>query len=197
MGQLLYFSAADAGVWGERGSGDGSTSCAWPSSIALLSCLPGLPPQAFLTTVCSLMSPLAASLQSIAALTQGLFRNPYAPGLSCWAKGTCIPVQGTYCCSKGCLILIPFKLPQMSCLTLSLKCFSSDPDNCPNVRVILSQLPSFCLYFRGPPFGEFLPVEIHSRLLPPLVDVSTRQTSWFFPARSRSQELVSLNALLK
>ena len=135
MGQPLYFSAADASVWGERGSGDGSTSCAWPSSIALLSCLPGFPPQAFLTTVCSLMSPLAASLQSIAAFAQGLFCNPYAPGPSCCAKGPCVPVQGTYCRSKGCLILIPFKLPQISCLTLSLKCFSSDPDNCPSVRV--------------------------------------------------------------
>ena len=73
-----------------------------------------------------------------------------------------------------------------------LRCVHGERDT-----VLLSQLPSFCLYFRGPPFGEFLPVEIHSRLLPPLVDVSTRQTSWFFPARSRSQELVSLNALLK
>ena len=28
---------------------------------------------------------------------------------------------------------IPFKLPQISCFTLSLKCFSSDSDNCPDV----------------------------------------------------------------
>ena len=32
---------------------------------------------------------------------------------------------------KDCLILIPFSLPQISCFTLSLKCFSSDSDNCP------------------------------------------------------------------
>ena len=28
-------------------------------------------------------------------------------------------------------MLIPFRLPQISCFTLSLKCFSSDSDNCP------------------------------------------------------------------
>ena len=35
--------------------------------------------------------------------------------------------------SKGCLILIPFRLPQLSCFSLSLKCFSPDSDNCLNV----------------------------------------------------------------
>ena len=49
--------------------------------------------------------------------------------------GTCIPVQGMYGCSKDCLILIPFRLPQISCFTLSLKCFSSDSDNCPDVGI--------------------------------------------------------------
>ena len=37
--------------------------------------------------------------------------------------------------SKDCLILIPFRLPQISCFTLSLKCFSSDSDNCPDVGI--------------------------------------------------------------
>ena len=36
-------------------------------------------------------------------------------------------------CGKDCLILIPFRLPQISCFTLSLKCFSSDSDNHPDV----------------------------------------------------------------
>ena len=40
-----------------------------------------------------------------------------------------------YGCGKGCLILIPFKLPQISFFTLSLKCFSSDSDNCPDVGI--------------------------------------------------------------
>ena len=34
-----------------------------------------------------------------------------------------------------CLILIPFRLPQISCFTLILKCFSSDSDNCPDVGI--------------------------------------------------------------
>ena len=40
-----------------------------------------------------------------------------------------------YGCSKDCLILIPFRLPQTSCFTLSLKCFSSDSDSCPDVGI--------------------------------------------------------------
>ena len=37
---------------------------------------------------------------------------------------------------KDCLILILFRLPQISCFTLSLKCFSSDSDNCPDVGLV-------------------------------------------------------------
>ena len=40
-----------------------------------------------------------------------------------------------YGCGKGCLIPVPFRLPQISCFTLSLKCFSSDSDNCPGVGI--------------------------------------------------------------
>ena len=36
---------------------------------------------------------------------------------------------------KDCLILIQFRPPQVSCFTLSLKCFSSDSDNCPNMGI--------------------------------------------------------------
>ena len=39
------------------------------------------------------------------------------------------------CRAVDCLILIPFRLPQISCFTLSLKCFTSDSDNCPNVGI--------------------------------------------------------------
>ena len=42
---------------------------------------------------------------------------------------------GMYGCGKDCLILISFRLPQISCFTLSLKCFSSDSDSCPNVKI--------------------------------------------------------------
>ena len=36
-----------------------------------------------------------------------------------------------YGCIKDCLILMPFRLPQISCFTLSLKCVSFDSDICP------------------------------------------------------------------
>ena len=40
-----------------------------------------------------------------------------------------------YGCGKNCLILIPFRLPQISCFTVRLKCFSSDSDNSPDVGI--------------------------------------------------------------
>ena len=47
-----------------------------------------------------------------------------------------------YGCGKDCLIVIPFRLPQISCFTLSLKCFSFDSDNCPTVGIgTLLQFP--------------------------------------------------------
>ena len=47
-----------------------------------------------------------------------------------------------YGCGKDYLILISFRLPQISSFTLSLKCFSSDSDNCPTVGIrALLQFP--------------------------------------------------------
>ena len=40
-----------------------------------------------------------------------------------------------YGCGKDCLILFPLTLSQISCFTLSLKCFSSDADNYPAVVI--------------------------------------------------------------
>ena len=37
---------------------------------------------------------------------------------------------------KDCLILIPFRLPQISFFTLNLKCFSCDSDSCPDMRIV-------------------------------------------------------------
>ena len=136
MGQPLYCSAADAGVWGERGYGDGSTPYAWLSSIALLPWLPGFPPLAFPTTISSLTSPQSVSPEPTAALALGPLHTPQtpAPGF-CTFQGTLIPVWGMYGCGKDCLILIPLRLPQIRCFTLSLKCFFSDSDNCPNMGI--------------------------------------------------------------
>ena len=85
----------------------------------------------------------SVSLQSTAALTLGLLHYPQTPGpRHCIFQGTHVPVQGMYDCGKEYLILIPFRLPQISCFTLSLKCFSSDSDNCPAVGIrLLLQFP--------------------------------------------------------
>ena len=40
-----------------------------------------------------------------------------------------------YGSGKDCIILLPFRLPQISWFTLSLKSFSSDSDSCPNVGI--------------------------------------------------------------
>ena len=80
-----------------------------------------------------------------------------------------------YIAVASCLILLPFRLPQISCFTLSLKCFSSDSDNCPHVGTgALVQFP------RPPRAGPVLlrllffplvpcPIEFcagHNRLVP-------------------------------
>ena len=53
-----------------------------------------------------------------------------------------LPLPGDQCSCpecvwlcKDCLILLPFRLPQISCFTLSLKRFSSDSDNCRAVGI--------------------------------------------------------------
>ena len=104
MGHPLHCSAANAGVWGERGYGHGSTPHTWLSSIALLPWLPGSPPQAFSTTVSSLTSPLSVFPQSTATLILGLFHNPSPPAPSCCAfQRTRVPVYDMYGCGKECL----------------------------------------------------------------------------------------------
>ena len=79
-------------------------------------------------------SPLlrSTSLQS----TLGSLHTPQTPAPSCCPfQGTSVPFWHMYGCGKDCLILISFRLPQISCFTLSLKCFSSDSDNCPAVGI--------------------------------------------------------------
>ena len=50
-----------------------------------------------------------------------------------------VPSRGPESLSRVCTavarILIPFRLLQISCFLLSLKCFSSDSDNCPDVGI--------------------------------------------------------------
>ena len=112
-----------------------------PSSVAAhLSSTDIFPPQSP-----SSHPPWSVSLQSTAALAWGLHHNPETPAPSCCAfQGICVPVWDSfwvpvwlslYGCGKDCLILIPFRLPQISCFTLSLKCFSFDSDSCPAVGI--------------------------------------------------------------
>ena len=54
-----------------------------------------------------------------------------APGL----QETRAPARLMCGCCKDYPLLIPFRLPRISCFTLSLKCSSSDSDNCPAVGI--------------------------------------------------------------
>ena len=92
--------------------------------------------QAFPTTTSSLTSPRSIFPQSIAALELGLLHSPETPAPSlCPFQEICILARHMYGFGEDCLILIPFRLPQISYFTLSLKCFSSDSDNCPAVGI--------------------------------------------------------------
>ena len=123
-------------MWGERGYDDGSTPYTLLSSITLLPWLPGFSPQAFPTTISSLTSLPSVPPQSTAALALGSLHTPQTPAPSrCTFQGTFIPVWGMYGCGKDCLIFIPLRLQQVSCFTLSLKCFSSASENCPDVGI--------------------------------------------------------------
>ena len=77
-------------------------------------------------------------------------------------------------CGKGCLILLPFRLPQISCFTLSLKCFSSDSDNCPHVGI------GSLLQFPNPPrAGPVLLTLVFFSLVPSSYQVLRGSTIFF------------------
>ena len=126
-GQPLYCSAADGG------SGEREAIAMAPPPMhdsAVSSCFHGCP--AFLHRHCPPQSPPPHPLNpSLCSQQQPSpwdcsripkFQLPAAVP----SQGTCVPVWGMYGCSKDCLIL-----PQISCFILSLKCFSSDSDSCP------------------------------------------------------------------
>ena len=123
MGQPLYCSAADAGIWKERA--DMVMAPPPMCDSAVLPCFHGC--LAFLHRHFPPQSPQSISPQSTASLNSSCSRCPF--------QETRVPAQHMYGCSKDCLILVPFRLPQISCFTLSLKCFSSDSDSCPPVGV--------------------------------------------------------------
>ena len=90
-----------------------------------------------------------------------------------------------YGCSKYCLILIPFRLPQISCFNLSLKCFFFDSDNCPAVGIgPLHQFP------HQPRVGPVLLI----LLFFPLVPSSYQVLAWFYIFFSTGQVLLSASS---
>ena len=85
---------------------------------------------------------------------------------------TSVPIRVMYGCCKDCLILIPFRLPQIICFTLSLKCCSSDSDSCPTVGVEL--LLQFRLLLMAGPV-------LLTLLFSPLFPSSLRGSIYSFP----------------
>ena len=134
MGQPFCCSAASAGVLGERGYADGATpmrdSAVSPSTGTQLSSI-GISFHNLFPHIPSIRLSIVNSSPHLGIAPQSL-----NPSSSCCAfQEIYVPVQGIYGCGQDCLILIPFKLPQISCFILSLKCFSSDSDNCPDVGI--------------------------------------------------------------
>ena len=139
MGQPLYYSAADAGVWGERGYGNSSTSM---HDSAVLPCFQGclaflhrhFPPQS--PPSCPLGLSLHSSPCPVIA-PESLHSSPQPFRL----LGYLHHCPGYVWLRQG-LILIPFRPPQISCFILSPQCFSSDSDDCPHVGIVsLLQFP--------------------------------------------------------
>ena len=135
LGQPLYCSAADAGLWGEAMVMAPPPTC----DSAVSPCFHGCP--AFLHRHFPPQSPLPSICLSAVNSSPRPGIAPHFPNSSSQPLrllGDTRPCPGYdlrpclgyvwHGCGKDCLILIPFRLPQISCFTLSLKCFSSDSD---------------------------------------------------------------------
>ena len=78
--------------------------------------------------------------------------------------------------------LIPFRLSQTSCFTLSFKCFSSHPDNCPYVGI------GPLLQFPHPPRAGA--VLLNTPVFPPS-SFTLPSFAWFYMLFSTGQVLLS------
>ena len=97
-----------------------------------------------------------------------------------------------YGCGKDYLILFPFRLPQISCFTLTLKCFSSDSDNWPNVEI-----RPLLQFTHLPRAGPVLLTLLFSLLIPLFYQVLRCDLSYFLLVRySRPLSAGVLHALL-
>ena len=129
MGQPFSPSAADAGVWGGRAFGDGS---------AVLPCFHGclaylhshFPPQAPPShPLClSLPSQLQPSPWDCSTVSKLQLPAPAPSREPVSLSRICMAVART-------VILILFRLPQVSWFSLSVKYFYCNSDNCPDVGI--------------------------------------------------------------
>ena len=133
MGQPLYCSAANASMWGDR-------LWWWLHSLCVTQQLHLASMAACLSSTGNTLHNLLPHIPSICLSAvnssphPGSHLNPWISTPSQWTfQGTKIPVLGMYGCTKDYLILIPSRLPQINCFTL--KCFSSDLENCHNVEI--------------------------------------------------------------
>ena len=133
MGQPLSCSAADAGLWREAmvmAPPLRRDSAVWPCFLGCPDFLyRHFPPQSpsshpFNPSLHSQQQPLPWGCSKIPKL-QLLATVPFGGPAS--LSGACMAT------AKDCLIFIPFRLPQIICLTFSLKCFSSGSDKWPDV----------------------------------------------------------------
>ena len=74
---------------------------------------------------------------------------------------TRVSAHRVFGCGKDCLILTPFRLPLISCFTLSLKWFSSNSDNCRSVGI-----GSLLQFLHQPRVGPVLVTVLFSPLVP-------------------------------
>ena len=98
-------------------------------------CLPGFPPPAFPTS-------FLPHIRSVHLSTVNSSPRPGIAPQSLNFSSQLLSLLGYLCPCPGHVwlqqrlsILIPFRVPQISCFTLSLKCFSSDPHSCPDVGI--------------------------------------------------------------
>ena len=147
----------------------------------MLPWLPGFLPQGF-PTKSPPSHPLCQPLHSLKQLSPWIAPQSLNSSSSCCPfQGTSIPVRGKYGCGKDCLILILFRLPQISCFTLNLKCFSCDSDSCPSVGI-------------GPLLQFPCPLRAGPDLLTLLLSLSSfvlLSFAWFFVFFSAGQVLLS------
>ena len=136
MGQPLYCSAANAGVWGERSyvmaappTEDSAVSPCFHGHLAFLH--RHFPPQ---SPPSHPLDPFLHNQQQPSPWDCSTIPKLQLPA-SAPSRRPAFRPGGMYSCGKDCLILISFRLPQISYFTLSFKYPPSDSDSCPVVGI--------------------------------------------------------------